>query len=59
MVSMDVPADQPRPAPVAARGIVKPIDITWLTLAFMTTVSVVSLRSAPTMAVYGLSCVFL
>ena len=33
--------------------------ITWLTLAFMTTASVASLRSAPTMAVYGLTCVFL
>ena len=39
--------------------IVKPTYITWLTLAFMTTSSVASLRSAPTMAVYGLTCVFL
>src|SRR5689334_11317320 len=38
---------------------VKPTYITWLTLAFMTTSSVASLRSAPTMAVYGLTCVFL
>jgi amino acid transporter len=38
---------------------VKPTYITWLTLAFMTTASVASLRSAPTMAVYGLACVFL
>lgn len=37
----------------------KPTYITWLTLAFMTTASVASLRSAPTMAVYGLTCVFL
>ncbi|MFF0410424.1 APC family permease [Kitasatospora sp. NPDC004745] len=33
--------------------------ITWLTLALMTTSSVASLRAAPTMAVYGLACVFL
>ncbi|MEU2628589.1 MULTISPECIES: APC family permease [Kitasatospora] len=33
--------------------------MTWLTLALMTTSSVASLRAAPTMAVYGLACVFL
>ncbi|QLY31570.1 amino acid permease [Nocardia huaxiensis] len=33
--------------------------ISWITLAFMTTSSVASLRSAPTMAVYGLACIFL
>ncbi|QMU80413.1 amino acid permease [Streptacidiphilus sp. PB12-B1b] len=33
--------------------------MTWITLALMTTSSVASLRSAPTMAVYGLACVFL
>src|SRR5689334_6101065 len=38
---------------------VKPTYITWLTLALMTTSSVASLRAAPTMAVYGLACVFL
>ena len=59
MASMDVPADRPAAAPAAARAIVKPTYITWLTLAFMTTSSVASLRSAPTMAVYGLACVFL
>ena len=37
----------------------RPTYITWLTLAFMTTASVASLRSAPTMAVYGLAYVFL
>src|SRR5690242_10194257 len=59
MASMDVPADRPVAAPAARAVIVKPTYITWLTLAFMTTSSVASLRSAPTMAVYGLSCVFL
>ena len=33
--------------------------ITWITLAFMITSSVASLRAAPTMAVYGLAAVFL
>ncbi len=64
MSSLDVPvnrqlggaraAARPRAA-VAA----KPKFITWVTLALMTTSSVASLRSAPTMAVYGLACVFL
>ena len=30
--------------------------ITWIALAMMTTSSVASLRSAPSMAVYGLAC---
>jgi putative glutamate/gamma-aminobutyrate antiporter len=61
MASMDVPADGPAPTPARAApaALVKPTYITWLTLAFMTTASVASLRSAPTMAVYGLTCVFL
>ncbi len=59
MASMDVPAGRPVAAPAAAARVVKPTYITWLTLAFMTTSSVASLRSAPTMAVYGLTCVFL
>lgn len=46
------------PKSVAA-SIAKPKAITWVTLAFMTTASVTSLRSAPTMVVYGLACVFL
>src|SRR5580765_2109278 len=53
-----MPADRPVAVP-AARGVAGPRYITWLTLAFMTTASVASLRSAPTMAVYGLTCVFL
>jgi putative glutamate/gamma-aminobutyrate antiporter len=59
MASMDVPADRPVAAPAAKVGVAKPTYITWVTLAFMTTASVASLRSAPTMAVYGLTCVFL
>ena len=45
--------------PAARAAVAKPTYITWVTLAFMTTASVASLRSAPTMAVYGLTCVFL
>lgn len=58
MASMDVPADRPIAVP-STRAIAKPTYITWVTLALMTTASVASLRSAPTMAVYGLACVFL
>ncbi|MFF7333541.1 amino acid permease [Streptomyces sp. NPDC008150] len=63
MSSMDLPADTPRPRSRTARETAKarpatPL-ITWVTLALMTTSSVASLRAAPTMAVYGLACVFL
>jgi len=33
--------------------------VTWTALAMMTVSSVASLRPAPTMAIYGLACVFL
>ena len=33
--------------------------ISWVALALMTTSSVASLRPSPTMAVYGLACIFL
>ncbi|HET6551685.1 MAG TPA: amino acid permease, partial [Solirubrobacter sp.] len=59
MASMDVPAGRPVTVPAKPAVMVKPTYITWVTLAFMTTASVASLRSAPTMAVYGLTCVFL
>lgn len=67
MSSLGVPAHRPgRPAKVGVSAgkpreaaVAKPKFITWVTLAFMTTASVASLRSAPTMAVYGLACVFL
>ncbi|MEU5663891.1 APC family permease [Streptomyces longwoodensis] len=62
MSSMDMPADPPRQR-VASReaAVARPAAplISWLTLALMTTASVASLRAAPTMAVYGLACVFL
>ena len=59
MASMDVPGDTPVSVPATSAAVPKPTYITWVTLAFMTTASVASLRSAPTMAVYGLTCVFL
>ncbi|MER7752848.1 APC family permease [Kitasatospora sp. NPDC097643] len=64
MSSADVPADDAgrsgaARAAGAARATVGSQKITWLTLAMMTTSSVASLRASPTMAVYGLACVFL
>ena len=58
MSAMDVPADQPLDA-AKARAVPKSQWISWIALAMMTTSSVASLRAAPTMAVYGLACVFL
>lgn len=59
---MDVPLPderpQGRPTEAAAVRTGTP-TLTWVTLAMMTTASVASLRAAPTMAVYGLACVFL
>ena len=47
-------------AGVAARTRAPAVNwISWVALAMMTTSSVASLRAAPTMAVYGLACVFL
>src|SRR5690242_16611801 len=60
MSTMDVPADQPIPTTASrARAIPAVNWISWVALAMMTTSSVASLRAAPTMAVYGLACVFL
>ncbi|WP_055598361.1 APC family permease [Streptomyces aureus] len=56
MSSIDTPADVPKPRAVTRPA---PTTLTWVTLALMTTASVASLRAAPTMAVYGLACVFL
>ncbi|GHE24995.1 amino acid transporter [Kitasatospora indigofera] len=67
MSSMDVPSDSResptttrRAGPAGVRAVVANAPkMSWLTLALMTTSSVASLRSAPTMAVYGLAAVFL
>jgi glutamate:GABA antiporter len=56
---MDVPADGLTAAQAVRKAATQPVFISWLALAFMTTASVASLRSSPTMAVYGLACVFL
>ena len=65
MATMDVPAERPRQRAAAAgakaeaRATPAIKYISWVALALMTTSSVASLRPAPTMAVYGLACVFL
>ncbi|NUO57083.1 MAG: amino acid permease [Hamadaea sp.] len=59
MSAMDVPA---RPAAGKSAAVTRApakAYITWVALALMTTSSVASLRAAPTMAMYGLACVFL
>ena len=56
MSAMD--ASSPPPAATRAKVPAK-AWISWVALAMMTTSSVASLRAAPTMAVYGLACVFL
>src|ERR1044072_9094682 len=57
----DTSADRPaaRAASTGAASIARQQWISWIGLAFLTTGSVASLRAAPTMAVYGLACVFL
>src|SRR5438045_9000778 len=61
MSAMDASADQPAAARAAAktRAPAATKYISWIALAMMTTSSVASPRAAPTMAVYGLACVFL
>lgn len=62
MSAADVPAGAAGGARAKAGARVKaPATnwISWVALAMMTTSSVASLRAAPTMAVYGLACVFL
>ncbi|WP_028660035.1 APC family permease [Nocardioides insulae] len=64
MSATDVPDRSAAPGepPSASAGRGKPPAaawISWIALAMMTTSSVASLRAAPTMAVYGLACVFL
>jgi amino acid transporter len=52
-------ADRPPPSAAAPTSVAGPSYIAWTALALMTVSSVASLRPAPTMAVYGLACVFL
>jgi amino acid transporter len=57
--SASVPADRAMGKAVATSKARATQWISWVALAMMTTSSVASLRAAPTMAVYGLACVFL
>ena len=59
MSTADVPADGAAAVPTARSRVEAKQWISWVALAMMTTSSVASLRAAPTMAVYGLACVFL
>jgi glutamate:GABA antiporter len=63
MSAMDVPGQDASVPGVGARSAGRSakatVYISWIALALMTTSSVASLRAAPTMAVYGLACVFL
>ena len=59
MSAMDVPANEPVPKAAGRTRAPAAAYISWIALAMMTTSSVASLRAAPTMAVYGLACVFL
>jgi glutamate:GABA antiporter len=43
----------------ASKVVSRPMFISWLALAFMTTSSVASLRAAPSMAVFGPESLFL
>jgi glutamate:GABA antiporter len=52
-------ADRPPPAAATPTSVAGPSYIAWTALALMTVSSVASLRPAPSMAVYGLACVFL
>jgi glutamate:GABA antiporter len=59
MVSTDAASGDSSLATQVREVATTPHFIAWTALAFMTTASVASLRPAPTMAVYGLACVFL
>lgn len=55
----DAGDEQARTTAIGKRAVPATSYITWTALALMTVSSVASLRPAPTMAVYGLACVFL
>ena len=46
-------------APAKAKAVPSIRNITWLTMCFMTVSAVASIRNTPSMAVYGLACIFL
>ncbi|MEI6726140.1 MAG: APC family permease [Actinomycetes bacterium] len=45
--------------PAKTRAVPSVKTITWLTMCFMTVSAVASIRNTPSMAVYGLACIFL
>src|SRR5215470_12815453 len=61
MSSSEATAGAVPPAATTTRSTAaaKPSYISWTAIVFLTISSVASLRAAPTMAVYGLACVFL
>ena len=59
MSAADAPAGRADAAGMARAKAPAVAYISWVALALMTTASVASLRPAPTMAVYGLACIFL
>jgi amino acid transporter len=59
MSAMDVPVNPAVPKDSVRARMPARAWISWTALALMTTSSVASLRPSPTMAVYGLACVFL
>lgn len=63
MTTTDDPAESARPTGTDTAVLrddgTKRQFISWLTLAFMTTASVASLRPSPSMAIYGLAAIFL
>lgn len=59
MSTADSTADGTPAVRTARATVAGPAFITWTALTLMTVSSVASLRPAPTMAVYGLACVFL
>ena len=52
-------AAKPVAPPAKARAMPSARTITWLTMCFMTVSAVASIRNTPSMAVYGLACIFL
>jgi glutamate:GABA antiporter len=56
---LSIPRGRSEAVGKVAKAVASPHFIAWTALAFMTVSSVASLRPAPTMAVYGLSSVFL
>ena len=59
MASTGVTAEGAAAKKVKAAAMPSAKTITWLTMCFMTVSAVASIRNTPSMAVYGLACIFL